>query len=69
VFSISVVPTGLVLNLMHNPGTEVPGYFHLVPTGRTIAKLLLRPFRDAQSSSTTCVTSETQNRRPPGVSR
>ena len=38
-FSISVVPTGLVLNLMHNPGTEVPGYSRCVPTGRKPAKL------------------------------
>ena len=38
-FSISFVPTGLVLSLMHNPGTEVPGYSHLVPTGRKMAKL------------------------------
>jgi hypothetical protein len=41
VCSLSIVPTGLVLNLMHNPGTEVPGYFHLVPTGREMAKLHL----------------------------
>ena len=32
-FSKSVVPTGLVVNLVPYPGTEVPGYFHLVPTG------------------------------------
>src|ERR1019366_6082915 len=37
-FSISIVPTGLTLNLMHNPGTEVPGYFHFVPPGRKMAK-------------------------------
>jgi hypothetical protein len=30
---------GLVLNLMHNPGTEVPGYFPSVPMGRKMAKL------------------------------
>ena len=38
-FSISVVPTGLILILMHNPGTEVPGYFPGVPTGRKMANL------------------------------
>jgi len=37
VFSLSIVPTGLFLSLMHNPGTEVPGYSHLVPTGRNMA--------------------------------
>jgi hypothetical protein len=36
VISMSIVPTGLVLNRMPNPGTEVPGYFHLVPTGRKV---------------------------------
>ena len=30
---------GLVLKLMPNPGTEVPGYFHLVPPGRKMPKL------------------------------
>ena len=32
----SFVPTGLLPNLMPNPGTEVPGYFHGVPTGRRV---------------------------------
>ena len=36
---ISIVPTGLVLNLTHNPGTKVPGYFRGVPTGRKMAPL------------------------------
>jgi hypothetical protein len=30
---------GIVHNLMPNPGTEVPGYFHVVPTGRKMTKL------------------------------
>ena len=38
-FSLSIVPTGLVLNLMHDPGTKVPGYFPGVPTGRKMPKL------------------------------
>jgi hypothetical protein len=41
VFSLSIVPTGLDRNLMQNPGTEVPGYFPGVPTGRKRAKLQL----------------------------
>jgi hypothetical protein len=43
VFFRSFVPTGLVLNLTPDPGTEVPGYFHLIPTGRKMAKLLAAP--------------------------
>ena len=39
VFTLSIVPMGLVLNVMHDPGTEVPGYFHFVPPGRKISKL------------------------------
>jgi hypothetical protein len=41
VFFRSFVPTGLVLNLTPNPGTEVPGYFHLVPMG-----LVLNPMHN-----------------------
>ena len=38
--SKSVVPTGLILEILpHNPGTEVPGYFHGVPTGRKMVRL------------------------------
>ena len=32
-FFISVVPTGLALLMLPKPGTEVPGYYHCVPTG------------------------------------
>jgi hypothetical protein len=39
VFSLSIVPAGLVHDLMQNPGTEVPGYFPRVPMGRKRAKL------------------------------
>jgi hypothetical protein len=45
VLPISIVPTGLVLNLMHNPGTKVPGYFPRVPLGRKMAKLQSSPFQ------------------------
>ncbi len=38
-FSTSIVPMGLVLVSLHYPGTEVPGYFPGVPTGRKITKL------------------------------
>jgi len=44
-FPVSAVPTGLVLNLMRNPGTEVPGYFHRIPTGRKIGDGYVRPVR------------------------
>jgi hypothetical protein len=50
VISPSIVPMGLVLMPMHNPGTEVPGYFLLVPTGRKMAKLQ----RTLQGPSTNC---------------
>jgi|WetSurMetagenome_2_1015567.scaffolds.fasta_scaffold348698_2 hypothetical protein len=31
--SVSIVPTGLIIILMHAPGTNVPGYFRGVPNG------------------------------------
>ncbi|MGD0309395.1 MAG: hypothetical protein ABSC02_08900 [Acidobacteriota bacterium] len=43
-FSLSVVPPGLVHNPMPNPGTEVPGYSHIVPTGREVPGYLRRYF-------------------------
>ena len=45
VFSASVVPMGLAPYWMHNPGTEVPGYFNLVPTGREMGPILASPLR------------------------
>ena len=43
--SVSVVPTGLVPDTTYNPGTEVPGYSHLVPTGLLMAGFKESPFR------------------------
>ena len=32
-FCISVVPPGLGITPIRNPGTEVPGYYHRIPPG------------------------------------
>ena len=32
-FCISVVPLGLDITPIRNPGTEVPGYYHCIPPG------------------------------------